>query len=167
MKKSIKIIILILVLISIITSMLIFNNQSNKIEKNFTHRDISKLEFEKYEAKEDYEVDGEFYWGNYEEGFNYALSPREYIGRYYAAKMNFKDKLVVIEENVIGYKHDGSYDGAVVDSILYCEQGLTKDYAIKYIEQAHNEDRCGIEIRKFKLLKRNYYYVQYQIPEEC
>lgn len=157
MKKDIilKIVISIIIIAITIFALLGIINENNKME-DFQHKDTNELTYKLYEATEDDEVNMEFY--------------KE--GNYIATKLYFKNKTIVIEENIIdSYLDDGQLydDGTTYKSILYSKQKLNKNYIYDYLYQMHNDAACGVEIRSYKKLagNNNYYSVKFYVPDDC
>lgn len=173
-KKNKYVILAIIILIAIICTSITINKNSNKnntynIDK-FEHRDISKLSFVQAEFR--YFKNG--YYGHTKDivkGYVYMPEDNESVmdtkDNYYAAKIPFTNEMTIIEENVIDYDYDGGFEGPIVKSVLYSKQKLNKGYVSSYINEIHDEDRCGTDLKEFKNIEKNYYYIKYQIPEEC
>lgn len=177
-KRTIEyIVIVISIIISVICIGIIYKNNNKSVKyntNNFEHRDISRLSFSEREFQ--YYKNG--HYGHTEKTMKGYVYPSIYYdddddiventkGKYYAAKIPFTSKMTIIEENVISYKHDGGYEGPIIESILYSKQKLKKDYVSSYLHELHNDDSCGTDLKSFKRIENNYYYIKYQIPEEC
>lgn len=170
-KKNKYVILAIIILIAIICISITINKNNNKnstynIDK-FEHRDISKLSFVQAEFR--------YFKNGHKKDIvkGYVYMPEDYESvmdtkdNYYAAKIPFTNEMTIIEENVIDYDYDGGFEGPIVKSVLYSKQKLNKGYVSSYINEIHDEDRCGTDLKEFKNIEKNYYYIKYQIPEEC
>jgi hypothetical protein len=158
-KLGIFLIMLILTIIATVFVIIsIADNHKFNID-SFEHRDFLGLEFEKYNVTEEYEIPADCYWG--------TIDDSNMSGNYYAAKMYYQDGTIVIEENVVTYKDDMHEDEEIIESLLYSEQKLNKEYISKYVNQMHDSHACGVIVETFKSKQDNYYYVKYKIPGEC
>ena len=112
-------------------------------------------------ATDSYEVD----MGYYEEVESFSGNISD--GDYYSAKLYYKFKTIIIEENIIDVEYDESVDGDYINSILYSNKKLNNKIIETYLNQMHDGSRCGVHIEKIKVIKSHYYRVQFYNPDDC
>ena len=155
--KYIYIITIILVIISLIAAAYFkLNDSEAKYIKRFKHINISEMKTGTGKAKyKEYE---------YTYYFDKRGTPSE-GGRKYASKLIYPDKELYIEENIT-YIYDDEIQN--VESVLYSEDEITEDNAEDFIYSLHDETpSCGLDLKEFKKIEENYYYIKFDILGDC
>ena len=164
-KTNKKIVIFIIIAIIVIGAILLIigisSNNKEYTYKGFQHRNTKKLDYEMVKATESYEAD----MGYYEEVETFSGNISD--GDYYSAKLYYKFKTIIIEENIIDVEYDESVDGDYINSILYSNKKLNNKIIETYLNQMHDGSRCGVHIEKIKEIKSHYYRVQFYNPDDC
>lgn len=86
-------------------------------------------------------------------------------GNYYAAIIMPKRDEITIEENVFKDKYDDTT--RLVESIIYSKDKIKKSYAEEYLYKVHDNHRCGVILKRYRKVIKDYYYLKYEIPGEC
>ena len=86
--------------------------------------------------------------------------------KYFAAIIMPKRDEITIEENIIKEK---DIDGDILlgESIIYSKDKIKRSYAQEYLYKVHDYHRCGVSLKSFRKVRNNYYYIKYEVPEEC
>ena len=79
--------------------------------------------------------------------------------KYFAAIIMPKRDEITIEENIIKEKD--------IESIIYSKDKIKRSYAQEYLYKVHDYHRCGVSLKRFRKVRTNYYYIKYEVPEEC
>ena len=129
----------------------------------FVHKDLNKIKLEPIEIYSDHmKYDG---W-SYSDNKDYKFPRYCYV--YYAAKIKFPEKDIIIEENRIHYKYT-PFD-EYTHAVFYVNKKIDKEkigeYFDYYLDLVH-DNSCGNAHISDKKIIGNYYYVKYKPIEEC
>ena len=146
--------------IIVICSSLYFYKQY--LISTFVHNDIDDITFDYNRNNHMFD----YYFGYYEEDIN---ENNKSYKKYYAALIDFPDKKIFIEENRL-YMRTINEEDYRFYTIVYVKDSLKKekekDYLDYYLDATHDSS-CMTELKYYKHLGKNYYYVIYDDYSEC
>lgn len=174
MKKIIKNIIPILVILLIVVVVTLILNKKDNNPENF---DYENYEFNHINLSEDQMEEKTFHEyddmnaidiESVDEYQCYYYNRKDLTdgGKYYTAKMLYPERIVTIEENVIDNGSLKDPDYFTIKSVLYSEQDIRKEDVIVFLDIVH-PNSCGHEIKDYKKIKDNHYYIKYYMAEDC